>query len=74
MPDQHISGLYHVDDRGAPTGQRGILGQSSAMTGKVHCNALVTQTVQLGDGALPAPGSMKTAVDEDEPHLRPTRP
>ncbi len=38
------------------------------MPGQVNGDAIVTQTSQFGNGALPAPRRVKTTVYEDESH------
>ena len=67
-PTSTSPGCISGDDRVAAIGQRRLLIDERAVAGQVDGDAVVTQLFEFGDGAVPAPRGVKTAVYEQESH------
>ena len=68
MPDQHVGWPHRRDDRIPTIGECGFLIDERPMAGEVDGDSVVAHRLKFGDGALPTPGGVKTAVYEDESH------
>ena len=68
VPDEHVAGLEHRENRVEAPGHGGCFVNARAVARYVDGDRFVTERFELGDRPAPAPRAMETAVNQNEAH------